>query len=315
MFDPLPRLNAAVKRASLPLVTSLLVFHVGCTDVTGPVLLPTDLCAGQPDIAVVTFEDVQLEAAVKNELSLGVQDDVTCRLASTLPSLEANFSGIARLTGIQNLTSADELLLAGNFITDLSPLSGSTVLAVLDLGENTITDISALSGLTNLGALNLRKNSINDISALSGLTSLLLLGLDSNSITDIGALSRLTSLESLILFNNSITDISVLSGFNSLIILDLGENPIADISALSSHLFLETIGLDNTDITDISVLRNLEDLSTISLNGNTRLTDIQPLLDHPTLGPGVTVYLLDTRVSCDDIAALVAKKVTVISNC
>jgi hypothetical protein len=63
------------------------------------------------------------------------------------------------------------------------------------------------------------------------------------------------------------------------------------------------------------VLRDLEELTTIVLNGNSRLTDIQPLLDHPTLGPGVTVHLLDTRVSCDDIAALVAKKVTVVSNC
>ena len=315
MFDPMPRLNAAVKRPSLPLATSLLVFYLGCTDATGPVLLPTDLCAGQPGAAVVTFEDANLEAAVKNALSLGVQDDVTCLLASGLASFDANLSGIARLSGIQNLTSASEMLLAGNSITDVSPLNASTMLTVLDLGENTITDISAVSRLTNLGALGLSMNSIEDISALSGLTSLLVLGLDSNSITDIGALSGLTSLERLILFNNSITDISVLGGFNSLIILDLGQNPIADISALSSHFFLTTLGLDHTDITDISVLRDLEDLTTIVLNGNLGLTDIQPLLDHPTFGPGVTVHLLETGVSCTDIAALVAKKVTVISNC
>lgn len=315
MFDPIPLLSAAGERPSLPLVTSLLLFSLGCTDSTGPVLLPTELCAGQPDAAVVTFEDANLEAAVKKALSLGARDDVTCGLASTLPFLEANFAGIARLTGIHNLTSATELHLAGNFITDASPLNGLTALTILDLGENTITDISAVSGLTNLAALGLNKNSIEDIGAVSGLTSLLVLGLDSNSITDIDALSRLTSLERLILFNNSITDISVLGGFNSLIILDLGKNPIADISALSSHTFLTTLGLDDTSITDISVLRNLEDLSIIFLNGNSGLSDIQPLLDNPGLGPDTTVHLLDTGVSCTDIAALVAKKVTVVSDC
>ena len=293
MLDPISLLDAGAERPSIPLVASLLLFSVGCSDSTGPVLLPTELCAGQSDAAVATFADPNLEAAVKNALSLGAQDPLTCRLASTLTSLEANFAGIGLLTGIHNLASATEFYLAGNFITDLSPLNGFAGLTILDVGENTITDISVVSGLTNLGALGLNKNSIEDIDALSGLTGLVILALDSNAISDISALSALTSLER----------------------LDLGENPIGDISVLSGFAFLTTLGLDNSSITDISALGSLDDISTIFLNGNAGLTDIQPLLDNTEFGPGDIVHLSGTNVSCTDIDVLAAKKVTVVSDC
>lgn len=315
MLDPISLLDAGAERPSIPLVASLLLFSVGCSDSTGPVLLPTELCAGQSDAAVATFADPNLEAAVKNALSLGAQDPLTCRLASTLTSLEANFAGIGLLTGIHNLASATEFYLAGNFITDLSPLNGFAGLTILDVGENTITDISVVSGLTNLGALGLNKNSIEDIDALSGLTGLVILALDSNAISDISALSALTSLERLVLYNNVITDITVLSGLTNLTLLDLGENPIGDISVLSGFAFLTTLGLDNSSITDISALGSLDDISTIFLNGNAGLTDIQPLLDNTEFGPGDIVHLSGTNVSCTDIDVLAAKKVTVVSDC
>ena len=315
MFDLTAVLSEAREHRSVLLVASLLLFFLGCTESTGPVLVSTDSCAGQPAAAVVSFEDANLEAAIKTALSLGVEDAVTCGLATTLPSLRANFAGITSLTGIHNLVTANELLLAGNFIEDVSPLSTLTGLDTLDLGENAITDISGLSGLTDLNALSLTLNSIEDISALGDLTGLIILNLDGNSISNIEAVRGLTNLRGLVLFSNTVADISPLASFSSLIVLDLGNNPVADLSALSSQTSLITLGLDNTLITDLGPLRNLEFIETLVLSNNPRLSDIQPLLDSPGIGVGDLVDLTATGVSCADVLALAGEGVNVISEC
>ena len=45
------------------------------------------------------------------------------------------------------------------------------------------------------------------------------------------------------------------------------------------------------------------------------VTDIQPLLFHPTLGAGDAVRLEGTLVNCRDVAALEAREVVVFSGC
>ena len=64
-------------------------------------------------------------------------------------------------------TELEELRLAGNSFTDLSPLRGLTSLQYLELTGNDITDITPLSGLTSLMQLDLRFNpDLTDIEAL-----------------------------------------------------------------------------------------------------------------------------------------------------
>ncbi len=48
---------------------------------------------------------------------------------------------------------------------------------------------------------------------------------------------------------------------------------------------------------------------------NPDLTDIQPLLDNTGLGTGDSVLLMNTNVSCTDVATLEAKGVRVTSDC
>jgi internalin A len=96
-----------------------------------------------------------------------------------------------------------DLLINGNSISDISPLSGLTSLTRLGLSGNSISDISVLSGLTSLTVLGLQSNSITDISVLSGLTSLIFLNVGFNSISDISALTGLTSLMTLYLYGNA----------------------------------------------------------------------------------------------------------------
>jgi len=64
--------------------------------------------------------------------------------------LDARNAGIVSLVGIQNLDFPSDLILDGNAIIDISPLSGLTSLTTLHLANNLITDISALSGLSTL---------------------------------------------------------------------------------------------------------------------------------------------------------------------
>ncbi|NIM52728.1 MAG: hypothetical protein GTO22_26365, partial [Gemmatimonadales bacterium] len=47
-----------------------------------PVLQPSELCSDYPDYAIATFEDANLEAAIRTALSVGGQEPLTCGLIS-----------------------------------------------------------------------------------------------------------------------------------------------------------------------------------------------------------------------------------------
>ena len=264
-----------------------------------PVLLPSELCADNPGGAIATFEDANLEAAVRAAVGVGAADDLTCDLLSGLTSLTASDAGITSLVGIQNLSSLTSLYLSRNTVTDISALSGLTSLKTLALdGGNSISDISALSGLTSLTSLFLNHNSITDISAVNGLTSLTLLALGNNPISDFSALSGLTSLTNLTLFNTSISDVSALSGLTSLTTLLLFNNSISDISPLSGLTSLTRLELDNNSINDISLLSGLTSLTELGLRVNL-INNITPL-------SGLT-SLMDVELdynSISDVSAL-----------
>jgi hypothetical protein len=133
------------------------------------------------------------------------------------------------------------LLLQGNQISDLTPLSELTNLHHLDLDNNQITDLTPLKTLLNLEQLYLSNNQINDLTPLSGLTSLQNLGLSRNQIKDLTPLSALTSLQRLFFFNIYIIDITPLRGLTNLNRLMLDDNPVSDEDILELFAFL---GLD-----------------------------------------------------------------------
>lgn len=301
--------------------------HVGTTDlaftfeVGALVLQPGELCSAHPAAAIATFEDPNLEAAVRAALGVGPQEDLTCGLISGLTSLSASSSGITSLVGIQNLTSLVSLLLGVNSITDINALSGLASLTWLSLIGNGLSNIGALSGLTNLTKLGLSNNSISDISALSTLTSLTNLTLNLNAITDasvdrLSELSGLTNLTSLNLSENpGLGDIEGLRGLTSLTFLSLSGLSLSNIEPLSGLTNLSLLQLFNSSIVDISALSGLTNLTNLFLRNNTILSNIQPLLDNTGLGAGDAVDLTHTAVICADITALEAQGVTVTSDC
>jgi Leucine-rich repeat (LRR) protein len=58
------------------------------------------------------------------------------------------------------------LSLAGNQISDITPLAALSQMAYLELNGNQLSDISSLASLTNLASHDLNSNQIYDISPL-----------------------------------------------------------------------------------------------------------------------------------------------------
>ena len=201
------------------------------------------------------------------------------------------------MTPLAGLTSLTDLQLggyglliangvAGNAITDLSPLSGLTSLTFLDLNSNQIADVTPLAGLTSLTYLQLGGNAITDLSPLSGLTSLTLLELDNNRVrvhlyeglSDLSPLADLTSLTYLELGSNEIADVSPLAGLTALRRLGLSSCHRLDLGTLpiSSFTSLESLSLARASIGDLSSLSGLTSLTFLDLSGN-GIADLSPL--------------------------------------
>ena len=87
------------------------------------------------------------------------------------------------------------------------------------------------------------------------------------------------------------------------------------MAPLSLPTGIQYLWLDSNSITDVGGLSDLTELNTLLLEDNPNLSDIQPLLQNPGLGPNDRVDLQSTSVSCTDVAALAAKGVTVSSDC
>ena len=119
-------------------------------------------------------------------------------------------------------------------------------------------------------------------------------------------MSGLTNLRDLNLHTNAITDVSALRRLTSLTELRINGNQIKDISALS--------GLTGNQITDVSALKVLTSLAGLDLRFNPEFSDIQPLLNNSGLGAGDRVILFNLDISCEDVATLQTKGVSVGSD-
>ncbi|MXV74791.1 hypothetical protein F4Z99_10985, partial [Candidatus Poribacteria bacterium] len=113
----------------------------------------------------------------------------------------------------------------------ISPLSGLTTLAFLNLSHNQISDIRPLAGLTGLGGLKLANNQIVDISPLAGLVNLNLLNIANNRITDFSPLAGL-NLQSLNTKRNISVDLSMIDTSK---ITNLVNDLVCDIQRPSAY--------------------------------------------------------------------------------
>ena len=131
-------------------------------------------------------------------------------------------------------------------------------------------------------------------------------------IESLAGIQNLSGLTALYVRGTSITDVSALSGLERLTYLNLNHNSITDISALSGLTRLTKLGLSGNSITDVSALSELTALTELRLSSNPGFSNIEPLLDHREID---SVSLLDTRVSCANVARLQSNGLFVFSAC
>jgi hypothetical protein len=86
-----------------------------------------------------------------------------------IDEFELASSDINSLEGAEFCIHAKSMDLSDNYISDLTPLFGLSLLEHLNLADNEIENIDVLSNLLNLKSINLSNNNIDDISALMGL--------------------------------------------------------------------------------------------------------------------------------------------------
>ena len=221
---------------------------------------------------IVTFPDANMEAEVRDTLSIPAPTPITDTDMETMGSFIGSWSNISNIQGLEYGTNLTKLDMGYNQISDISAVAGLTKLTELWLYRNQISDISAVAGLTNLTDLWLYYNQISDISAVAGLTKLTRLGLYNNQISDISAVAGLTKLTDLWLDNNQISDISAVAGLTKLTWLSLGYNQISDISAVAGLTKLDWLYLHDNQISDISAVAGLTNLRYLFLKNNQIVT-------------------------------------------
>lgn len=263
---------------------------------------------------VIVFPDAALDSVIR--AAVGVQSgDIHLSDIEGLVDLMAEDAGISDLSGLENCTDLQRVILPGSNISDLTPLAGLPQVLTLNLINNNIANIGPLSQMGTVMQLHLGENPISDISSLSNMTQLQWLRLNSTQVTDFSPIYSLPSLEELDLSGNALGDnIGFVTSFNQIKKLALNANSISNIDALSGMTNLENLLLVFNNLSDITALQGLTNLTELYLDYN-QIADISPLVNNSGLGSGDVVYLQNNPLSVPStdsyIPTLQARGVTV----
>ena len=239
-------------------------------------ILNLDFLRELPPLAPVSIPDLNLAAAIREELVLTPNEPLTTHSILDLVGLEARNRGIKDLTGLEHAVNLTELHLGHNAVSDVSPLANLTQLTTLDLESTAVSDVSPLAGLTQLTRLNLLQTAVSDISPLANLPQLTSLNLSYTGVSDVSLLSALTQLTYLFLGGTAVSDVSPLSALTQLTYLFLGGTAVSDVSPLAGLTQLTRLELNSTAVSDVSPLAGLTQLTSLSLN-RTGVSDVSPL--------------------------------------
>ena len=263
----------------------------------------------------VTFQDEQLEQAIKQILKKDNNEAVLVKNMESLTMLDLSKRGIKSIEGLQYASNLTHLDLSNNEIDDIIPLKPLTKIHELDISRNQIASIQALSAMTDMGMLIVNRNQISsidvikqlgrlhtfeanenhisNIKALSSATELTWLQMNGNQIANIQPLSKLTKLKNLELASNRISDLSALKPLSkSLMNLNIGSNRISDLRALEGMTLMSTLSAENNQIKKLDPLKEMSNLSSLNLNANL-VYNLEPL---KSLSQLKYLYLADNRI-------------------
>ena len=196
---------------------------------------------------VIQFPDAALATAIRTELGLQANEDITATAMLGLTTLIATNSGISDLTGLEHIKNLQSLFLENNQISGIQSLTQLNQLQEVHLYNNQINDIQPLAQLKQLRILSLYNNQINDIQPLTQLNKLQRLYLSDNQISDLQPLAQLKQLQDLELHNNQVSDVTPLAQLVNLQRLRLkGNTNLGDTSPLATLKKLTDVDVEIT---------------------------------------------------------------------
>jgi len=140
------------------------------------------------------FEELTLLDITDNNVS----DISVLSSCAKLAAFAAANNNITSLRGLEDKPELMAVLISGNSVSDLSPLSESlNKLSYLDFGSNQVSDLSILKGLAvkNVWLL-MEKNKISDLSPLPSLLSYRKMAFYGNPIKDLSFVTAMTNVNS-----------------------------------------------------------------------------------------------------------------------
>lgn len=249
-------------------------------------LLATLLAPGAAaQTAEVSIPDANLRSAIESALGKQSGEAITERDMARLTVLDAGYSGITQLDGLEHAVNMRALYLQGNAITDASSLANMARMQVLVLYSNDISDID-LTAMTDLQFADLSNNELESID-LSG------------QRTTVGENARSSRLYALWLNSNRLTSVDV-SGLTALrdrsdgtshpnfVSLRLDRNRLTSVTGLAElpgvvwslrleHNRLASVDLNGAEHLHYLYLNNNPISSTSDLAGFSSLTDLRRL--------------------------------------
>lgn len=216
--------------------------------------------------------DINALSACTNIIKLGLAnnkiEDASCIAGMQyLEALDLSNNKLNNMMFATELKALKQtLMLDGNNITDLSPLSDISCEAV-SLSSNGISEINISSDNDKINYLLLKNNSITDVSSLEHLTELISLDLSYNNLASTSVLQTLTNLTRLgLAFNDSLSDLSGLNELVNLQYIDLTHCPLLsenNFSSLSDCEKLTQIILKANTLSSLTFIRNFTNENTI----------------------------------------------------
>ncbi|RTE06742.1 stalk domain-containing protein [Paenibacillus whitsoniae] len=244
-------------------------------------VLPTPSSAAAPQGKI---EDPVLDKAIRAELKLDDSAVLDEKYLKELTSLYVH--GEAKMKSLKGLELAynlKTLLIAGQEISDLSPISKLYKLSFLAVEKNPITNVCPLAGLSELEKLSIKNTQVEDIGCLSDLEKLTILDASDSSIGSIAPLAQLKELKWLSIAGNPVQDLSPISGIHALTNLYVDRDSLGDASKQLLEQFERSgVAINAAAASSITVKMNedriLFDHAPVIENGTT-LVQFRPLFE------------------------------------
>lgn len=250
-------------------------------------------------IEPVVFDDSNMEAAVRNTLSIGENQTLyTNDLWNIKEFIVPN--SVKNYQSLQNMIFLEKLTIQSGNPDSLKYLSGLSSLIELNISNTTVSQdiLTLIASLPNLRSLTLSECSITGISPLSKLSGLVYLDLSGNTIRNLDAISSMSGLTELYLQNNAVNDLSALSGNTNLKILNISHNSIVSLKPITNLTLLTSLNAGTNLLTELGSIGRLTALTELILSGN-KLNDLS------SIGECTAIVTLDISSNLlTDIAAL-----------